>query len=79
MLQLSWVSGGVIGLLIGGVWSFGHDSVYSIGFAVITVLLLHSVVDYPLRTISLSTLFAAACALLARASCDKLISAPADA
>src|SRR4029077_5667829 len=40
VLQLSWVFGGVVGLLIGGVWSFGHDSVYSIGFAVITVLLL---------------------------------------
>jgi MFS family permease len=40
VLQLSWVSGGVVGLLIGGVWSFGHDSVYSIGFAVITVVLL---------------------------------------
>ncbi len=40
VLQLSWVFGGVVGLLIGGVWSFGHDSVYQIGFAVITVLLL---------------------------------------
>ena len=40
VLQLSWVFGGVVGLLIGGVWSFGHDSVYSIGFAVITVVLL---------------------------------------
>ncbi len=40
VLQLSWVFGGVIGLLIGGVWSFGQDSVFSIGFAVITVLLL---------------------------------------
>src|SRR6478609_4080052 len=38
-LQLSWVFGGVVGLLIGGVWTFGHDSVYTIGFAVITVLL----------------------------------------
>ncbi|WP_205849889.1 hypothetical protein [Nakamurella flava] len=38
-LQLSWVFGGVVGLLIGGVWSFGHDSVYTIGFAVISVLL----------------------------------------
>jgi MFS family permease len=40
VLQLSWVFGGVVGLLIGGVWSFGHDSVYTIGFAVITVVLL---------------------------------------
>lgn len=38
-LQLSWVFGGVVGLLLGGVWTFGHDSVYTIGFAVITVLL----------------------------------------
>ncbi len=38
-LQLSWVFGGVVGLLIGGVWTFGHDSVYTIGFAVVTVLL----------------------------------------
>ena len=40
VLQLSWVFGGVVGLLIGGVWSFGHDSVYAIGFAVITVVLV---------------------------------------
>jgi hypothetical protein len=39
VLQLSWVFGGVVGLLIGGVWSFGHDRVYVIGFSVITVLL----------------------------------------
>jgi len=45
VLQLSWVSGGVIGLLIGGVWSFGHDQVYSIGFAVITVLLVVGLVQ----------------------------------
>ncbi|HEY5882661.1 MAG TPA: MFS transporter, partial [Nakamurella sp.] len=39
-LQLSWVSGGVVGLLIGGVWTFGHDSVYTIGFTVVTVVLV---------------------------------------
>ncbi|HYN73951.1 MAG TPA: MFS transporter [Nakamurella sp.] len=39
VLQLSWVFGGVVGLLIGGVWSFGHDQVYLIGFSVITVVL----------------------------------------
>ncbi|WP_188939911.1 MFS transporter [Nakamurella endophytica] len=39
ILQLSWVFGGVVGLLVGGVW-FGHVSaVYSIGFGVVTVLL----------------------------------------
>jgi len=40
VLQLGWVFGGVIGLLLGGVWTFGHANVYAIGFAVITVLLL---------------------------------------
>jgi len=45
VLQLSWVSGGVVGLLIGGVWSFGHDRVYSIGFAVITVVLVVGLVQ----------------------------------
>ena len=45
VLQLSWVAGGVVGLLIGGVWSFGHDSVYIIGFAVITVVLLVGLVQ----------------------------------
>ena len=39
VLQLSWVFGGVVGLLIGGVWSFGEDQVYSIGFGVVTVLI----------------------------------------
>ncbi|HOZ57774.1 MAG TPA: hypothetical protein PKY70_06275, partial [Nakamurella multipartita] len=38
-LQLSWVFGGVVGLLLGGVWTFGHDSVYTIGFTVVTVFL----------------------------------------
>jgi MFS family permease len=38
-LQLSWVSGGVIGLLIGGVWKFGSASVYVVGFGVVTVIL----------------------------------------
>ena len=45
VLQLSWVAGGVVGLLIGGVWSFGHDSVFTIGFAVITVALLIGLVQ----------------------------------
>ncbi|GAA2006549.1 MFS transporter [Nakamurella flavida] len=39
VLQLSWVFGGVVGLLIGGVWSFGHDEVYSVGFGVVTAFL----------------------------------------
>ncbi len=38
-LQLSWVFGGVIGLLIGGVWKFGSASVYAIGFGVVTLIL----------------------------------------
>ena len=45
VLQLSWVFGGVVGLLIGGVWSFGHDRVYVIGFSVITVLLVIGLVQ----------------------------------
>ncbi len=38
-LQLSWVFGGVLGLLIGGVWKFDGASVYAIGFGVVTVIL----------------------------------------
>lgn len=39
VLQLAWVFGGVVGLLIGGVW-FGHrPGVYSIGFGAVGVLL----------------------------------------
>ena len=38
-LQLSWVFGGVLGLLIGGVWDFGTASVYAIGFGVVTVII----------------------------------------
>ena len=45
VLQLTWVFGGVLGLLIGGVWSFGHASVYTIGFTTITVLLVVGVVQ----------------------------------
>ncbi|WP_157970722.1 MFS transporter [Nakamurella deserti] len=37
-LQLSWVFGGVVGLLIGGLLDLGHDSVYTIGFGTATVL-----------------------------------------
>ncbi len=40
LLQLGWVFGGVLGLLLGGVWTFGHANIYAIGFATITVLLL---------------------------------------
>ncbi len=40
VLQLGWVFGGVVGLLLGGVWTFGQANVYSIGFGTITVLLL---------------------------------------
>ena len=39
VLQLGWVFGGVVGLLLGGVWTFGHANVYDIGFGTITVLL----------------------------------------
>lgn len=40
VLQLGWVFGGVIGLLLGGVWTFGHANIYAIGFSTITLLLL---------------------------------------
>ncbi len=40
MLQLSWVFGGVIGLLIGGVWALGGNSVYLVGFGILGLLLL---------------------------------------
>ncbi len=45
ILQLGWVFGGVIGLLLGGVWTFGHANVYAIGFSTITVLLLLGLVQ----------------------------------
>jgi MFS family permease len=40
VLQLSWVFGGVIGLLIGGIWALGGDTVYRVGFGVVGLLLL---------------------------------------
>ena len=45
MLQLGWVFGGVVGLLLGGVWTFGHASVYAIGFGTITLLLVVGLVQ----------------------------------
>ena len=45
VLQLGWVFGGVIGLLLGGVWTFGHANVYAIGFGTITVLLIIGLVQ----------------------------------
>ncbi len=40
VLQLTWVFGGVIGLLIGGVWVLNGNAVYLVGFGVIGLLLL---------------------------------------
>lgn len=40
VLQLSWVFGGVIGLLIGGVWALNGDAVYLVGFGILGLLLL---------------------------------------
>ncbi|HET8590307.1 MAG TPA: MFS transporter [Nakamurella sp.] len=40
VLQLSWVFGGVIGLLIGGVWALGGQSVYMVGFGIVGLMLL---------------------------------------
>ena len=45
VLQLGWVFGGVVGLLLGGVWTFGHASVYAIGFGTITLLLVFGLVQ----------------------------------
>ena len=45
VLQLGWVFGGVVGLLLGGVWSFGHANIYAIGFATITVILVLGLVQ----------------------------------
>jgi len=40
VLQLSWVFGGVIGLLIGGIWALGGNAVYLVGFGIVGLLLL---------------------------------------
>lgn len=39
VLQLSWVFGGVIGLLIGGIWTLSGDTVYVVGFGVVGALM----------------------------------------
>ncbi len=44
-LQLSWVFGGVVGLLIGGFLNVSHDAVYSIGFGTATALLILGLVQ----------------------------------
>ncbi len=45
ILQLAWVFGGVLGLLLGGVWTFGHANVYVIGFSVVGILLVAGLVQ----------------------------------
>lgn len=40
VLQLSWVTGGVIGLLIGGVWTLTGDTVYLVGFGIVGLLMI---------------------------------------
>ncbi|MBN9607776.1 MAG: hypothetical protein BGO26_09930 [Actinobacteria bacterium 69-20] len=40
ILQLNWVFGGVIGLLIGGVWALGGNAVYQVGFGILGLLLI---------------------------------------
>jgi hypothetical protein len=40
VLQLSWVFGGVIGLLTGGVWALSQGMVFVVGFGIIGVLLV---------------------------------------
>jgi hypothetical protein len=45
ILQLAWVFGGVLGLLLGGVWTFGHANVYAIGFGTVGILLVAGLVQ----------------------------------
>jgi MFS family permease len=40
VLQLSWVFGGVIGLLVGGIWALGGNAVYLVGFGIVGLLLI---------------------------------------
>jgi MFS family permease len=40
VLQLSWVFGGVIGLLVGGIWALGGNAVYLVGFGIVAVLMI---------------------------------------
>jgi putative inorganic carbon (hco3(-)) transporter len=52
-------------------WRAPRDRSIPLGAAVVIgVILLHSLVDYPLRTAAISSIFALACALLARRSDD---------
>lgn len=39
VLQLSWVFGGVTGLLIGGVWALAGETVYQVGFTIVGAIL----------------------------------------
>jgi MFS family permease len=40
VLQLSWVFGGVIGLLVGGIWALGGNAVYLVGFGIVGLMLI---------------------------------------
>lgn len=44
-LQLAWVFGGVVGLLLGGLLELSYAAIYTIGFATATVLLLLGLVQ----------------------------------
>jgi hypothetical protein len=74
-----WIEAGVLGLAVlaaglawfltaalrAAFWPSGRDiDLPRVAVIVILILLVHSAVDYPLRTAALSTLFAFACALL---------------
>ncbi|RIJ76726.1 MFS transporter [Nakamurella silvestris] len=39
-LQLAWVFGGVVGLLLGGLLNLAHDTIYTIGFVTVSLLLI---------------------------------------
>jgi MFS family permease len=44
-LQLAWVLGGVVGLLIGGLLNLAHNAVYIIGFSTVSVLVSLGIVQ----------------------------------
>ncbi len=84
-----WLETGVVGaiLFVGFLYWFGRAgwrawvserklvgaSLARAGFTVAAVLLLHSIVDYPLRTIALATLFALALGVLTPPQTDRVI------
>lgn len=44
-LQLAWVFGGVVGLLLGGLLNLSHNTIYTIGFVTVSLLLILGLVQ----------------------------------